>query len=206
MNALTLVFIIVLAVSAVIRGWLTGRQIQHVRQHRNTVPQAFSASIDLPAHQKAADYTVTKNRFSLSGTALDLVLALLWTVGGGLALLDTAWRHANINLLTTGVLVIGSYALINALIGLPLGVYSTFVIEACFGFNRTSVKTYVMDMAKMLLLAVILGVPLLYAVLFLMERAGQLWWLYVWILWLAFSLAVTWAYPVLIAPLFNKFS
>ncbi|MGH8307550.1 MAG: M48 family metallopeptidase [Gammaproteobacteria bacterium] len=206
MNALTLVFIIALAVSAVLRGWLTGRQIQHVRRHRDTVPQVFSASIELPAHRKAADYTVTKNRFSLIGTALDLVLTLLWTVGGGLALLDTAWHHANINLLTTGVLVIGSYALINVLIELPLGVYSTFVIEARFGFNRTSVKTYVMDMAKMLLLAVILGVPLLYAALFLMEHAGQLWWLYVWILWLAFSLAITWAYPVLIAPLFNKFS
>ncbi|MGH8282315.1 MAG: M48 family metallopeptidase [Gammaproteobacteria bacterium] len=206
MNALTLVFIIALAVSAAIRGWLTGRQIQHVRRHRDIVPQAFSASIALPAHQKAADYTVTKNRFSLIGTALDLVLALLWTIGGGLALLDTVWRHANINLLTTGVVVIGSYALINALIELPLGVYSTFVIETRFGFNRTSVKTYFTDMAKMLLLAVILGVPLLYAVLFLMQRAGQLWWLYVWLLWLAFSLAITWAYPVLIAPLFNKFS
>ncbi|MGH8415575.1 MAG: M48 family peptidase, partial [Gammaproteobacteria bacterium] len=74
MNALTLVFIIALAVSAVLRGWLTGRQIQHVRRHRDTVPQVFSASIELPAHRKAADYTVTKNRFSLIGTALDLVL------------------------------------------------------------------------------------------------------------------------------------
>ncbi|MGH8398412.1 MAG: M48 family metallopeptidase [Gammaproteobacteria bacterium] len=206
MNALTLVFIIALVVSAVLRSWLTGRQIQHVRRHRDAVPQVFSANIELPAHQKAADYTIAKNRFSLIGAALDPVLALLWTIGGGLALLDTAWRHADINLFTTGVLVIGSYALINALIELPLGLYSTFVIETRFGFNRTSVKTYFTDMAKMLLLAVILGVPLLYAVLFLMQRAGRLWWLYVWILWLAFSLTITWAYPVLIAPLFNKFS
>ncbi|MGA9851691.1 MAG: M48 family metallopeptidase [Gammaproteobacteria bacterium] len=206
MNVLTLIFTIALAISAAVRGWLTGRQIRHVQRHRDTVPEAFSASIELPVHQKAADYTVTKTYFSLAGTALDLVLALLWTVGGGLALLDTAWRHAHINLLTTGVLVIASYALINALIELPLSAYSTFGIETRFGFNRTSAKTWLLDRLKMLLLAAVLGVPLLYAVLFLMDRSGQLWWLYVWILWLAFSMALTWAYPIFIAPLFNKFS
>lgn len=206
MNALTVIFIIALAASAMVRGWLTGRQIQHVRRHRDAVPEAFSASIDLLIHRKAADYTVTKSRFSLIGMALDLALALLWTVCGGLALLDRDWRYADLDVLTTGVLVIGSYALINALIELPLGVYSTFGIEARFGFNRTRMKTYVLDILKLLLLAIILGVPLLYAVLWLMGRSGQLWWLYVWILWLGFSLIITWAYPVLIAPLFNKFS
>ena len=123
-----------------------------------------------------------------------------------MALLDRDWRYADLDVLTTGVLVIGSFALINALIELPLGVYSTFGIEARFGFNRTRMKTYVLDILKLLLLAIILGVPLLYAVLWLMGRSGQLWWLYVWILWLGFSLIITWAYPVLIAPLFNKFS
>ncbi|MGB9428750.1 MAG: M48 family metallopeptidase [Gammaproteobacteria bacterium] len=206
MNLLTVVFILALAVSASIRGWLTGRQILYVHRHRGAVPEAFSSSIDLPAHRKAADYAVAKSRFSLIGSALDLALALLWTIGGGLALLDTAWRHTGLNLLTTGVLVIGSYALINALIGLPAGMYSTFGIEARFGFNRTRLSTYFLDMLKMALLAVILGVPLLYAALWLMARSGRLWWLYVWILWMGFSLIITWAYPVLIAPLFNKFS
>lgn len=102
--------------------------------------------------------------------------------------------------------MIGSFALINAAIELPLGAYSTFGIEARYGFNRTRVKTYLLDILKLLLLAVILGVPLLYAVLWLMQRSGRLWWLYVWILWLGFSLLITWAYPVIIAPLFNKFS
>ena len=206
MNALTIIFIIALTVSAVLRVWLTDRQIMYVGRHRNTVPEAFSTSIEPAAHCKAADYAIAKSRFSLIGLALDLVLALLWTIGGGLALLDGAWRHVGINLLNTGVLVIASYVLINALIELPLSVFSTFGIEARFGFNRTRIKTYVLDLLKLMLLAAILGVPLVYAALWIMSRSGQLWWLYVWVLWLSFSLVLTWAYPVLIAPLFNKFS
>ncbi len=206
MNTLTWIFIIALCISAALRGWLAGRQIRHVRRKRVRVPDAFVGGIELAAHQKAADYTVSKTRFSLLGLALDLALALLWTLGGGLALLDAFWRQADLNLLNTGVLVIGSFALINAAIELPLGAYSTFAIEARYGFNRTRVKTYLLDLFKLLLLAVVLGVPLLYAVLWLMQRSGRLWWLYVWALWLGFSLLITWAYPVIIAPLFNKFS
>ena len=206
MNALTIIFIVALTLSAVMRAWLLGRQIQHVGRHRDEVPQAFIASIEPAAHSKAADYAIAKSRFSLFGLALDLILALLWTIGGGLSLLDGAWRHAGINLLNTGVLVIASYTLINAMLGLPLSIYSTFGIETHFGFNRTRVRTYLLDLAKLILLATILGAPLLYAALWLMDTMGFLWWLYVWMLWLGFSLTLTWAYPALIAPLFNKFS
>lgn len=206
MNTLTIIFIITLTLSAVMRAWLIGRQIRHVSRCRDSVPEAFINAIDPASHRKAADYTVAKSRFSLTGLALDLLLALLWTIGGGLALLDGAWRSMDLNPLNMGVLVISSYALINALIGLPLNVYATFIIEARFGFNRTRVRTYLLDLLKLMLLAVMLGVPLLFAALWLMNSSGQLWWLYVWMLWLGFSLALTWAYPVLIAPLFNKFS
>ncbi len=206
MNALTIIFIVTLTLSAVMHAWLLGRQIQHVGRNRDKVPQAFVASIDPAAHHKAADYAIAKSRFNLIALALDLLLAMLWTIGGGLEWLDGAWRHLGISLLNTGVLVIASYALINAVIGLPLNVYSTFGIETRFGFNRTRVKTYLLDLAKIILLATILGAPLLYAALWLMNTTGTLWWLYVWILWMGFSLALTWAYPALIAPLFNKFT
>jgi STE24 endopeptidase len=206
MNALTIIFILALSLSAAMRAWLLGRQIQHVGRHRDKVPQVFIANIDPAAHSKAADYAIAKSRFNLIGLALDLILALLWTIGGGLEWLDGSWRHAGMNLLNTGVLVIASYIIINALIGLPLSIYSTFGIESRFGFNRTRVNTYLLDMAKLIMLATILGAPLLYAALWLMDTTGSLWWLYVWMLWLGFSLTLTWAYPTLIAPLFNKFT
>ena len=206
MPILTPLFVAALVIALAVRVWLAGRQLHHVRLHRDEVPQPFATDIPLPAHRKAADYTAAKVRLSLYSMGLDFVLVLVWTLGGGLATLDDAWRGLELGPLNTGVLVVGSFVLLNAAIGLPLSIYSTFGVEADFGFNRTTVRTYLLDMAKALLLSVLLGVPLLYAALALMGRAGHLWWLYVWALWFGFSLFMTWAYPKFIAPLFNKFS
>ncbi|HEY3859123.1 MAG TPA: M48 family metallopeptidase [Gammaproteobacteria bacterium] len=206
MNPLSLVFVTALSVALLLRLWLSLRQTRHVRRHRDAVPAPFAADIDLAAHQKAADYTVAKGKLGRFSLVLDFAVVLIWTLGGGLSALDDAWRGAGLSAINTGVLVIASFAVLNGLIGLPLSLYSTFGIEAEFGFNRTTWRTWVMDFCKMLLLAVVLGLPLLYAALALMQKAGKLWWLYLWALWFGFSLALTWAYPKLIAPLFNKFS
>jgi STE24 endopeptidase len=206
MNPLSFLFAAALSVALLLRLWLSLRQTRHVRRHRDAVPAPFAADIDIAAHRKAADYTVAKGKLGRIGLVLDFVVVLIWTFGGGLTALDDAWRGMGLNMLNTGVLVIGSFAVVNGLIGLPLGLYSTFGIEAEFGFNRTTWRTWIMDLAKMLLLALLLGVPLLYAALALMQKAGHLWWLYLWALWFGFSLSLTWAYPKFIAPLFNKFS
>lgn len=206
MNALTAAFVAALCLSLALRAWLGIRQMRYVTRHRDAVPAPFSADIGLPAHRKAADYTVAKGRLGLISLALDFMLVLVWTLGGGLTALDDAWRTLELGHLGTGVLVIGSFTLINGLIALPLGLYSTFGIEADFGFNRTTWRTYVLDILKALLLMTVLGVPLLYAALWLMGRSGGFWWLYVWALWFGFSLFITWAYPKFIAPLFNRFS
>ena len=206
MNPLSLIFVVALTLALVLRLWLSLRQTRHVLGHRDAVPAPFAADIGLDAHRKAADYTVAKGRLGRVSLLLDFAVVLIWTLGGGLTALDGLWRGATFGPLTIGVLVIGSFAIINALIGLPLSLYSTFGIEADFGFNRTTWRTWVLDLVKSTLLAVVLGMPLLYAALALMKRAGGLWWLYVWALWFGFSLFLTWAYPKFIAPLFNKFS
>ena len=206
MNPLSLVFIVALSVALLLRLWLSLRQARHVRAYRDQVPAPFAADIDLAAHRKAADYTVAKGKLGRLSLVLDFVVVLIWTLGGGLTALDDLWRDLGLSTLNTGVLMIGSFAVVNALIGLPLSLYSTFGIEAEFGFNRTTWRTWVMDLLKVLLLALALGLPLLYAALTLMQKAGNLWWLYLWALWFGFSLALTWAYPKFIAPLFNKFS
>src|SRR5262249_17408530 len=125
---------------------------------------------------------------------------------GGLATLDDAWRRFQFGPIGTGLLVLSSFTLINMLVSLPLSLYSTFGIEAEFGFNRTTARTYMLDLVKTLFVSALLALPLAWAALELMANAGEHWWLYVWALWFAFSLVLTWAYPVLIAPLFNKFS
>ncbi len=206
MNLLSVIFVVALAVALSLRLWLSLRQTRYVRQHRDEVPGPFAADIDLAAHRKAADYSVAKGKLGRVSLVLDLAVVLIWTLGGGLAALDDAWRGLGLSTLNAGVLVIASFTVVNGLIGLPLSLYSTFGIEAEFGFNRTTWRTWSMDLCKMLMLALLLGVPLLYAALALMQKAGQLWWLYLWALWFGFSLALTWAYPKFIAPLFNKFS
>jgi len=205
MHIFTWVFLIVLVLGTVLQWWLGRRQQQHVLQHRDTVPNAFQASIDLSAHQKAADYTVAKNQLGQYLLFLDAVILLIWTLGGMLNWLDLSWRSLGWSELWTGVAVMFSVLLMGSVLELPSSYYRTFVLEKHFGFNRSTHKIFIMDWLKSVLLLFVLGVPLLGLVLWLMGNAGDWWWLWVWLVWTGFSLFMMWAYPAFIAPLFNKF-
>jgi len=201
----TLFFLFMLVLSSLARLWLSFRQVKHITRHRARVPEAFADKISLQDHQKAADYTIAKVRFGRWPMAYDIALLLIWTLGGGLDWLDQSLRAQAYSPVVTGILVIFSYTVISALLDLPFSIYSTFVIEQRFGFNRTSARTFIIDIIKGGALAVLLGVPLIYIVLFLMEQAGSAWWLYTWLVLTAFSILMMWAYPTWIAPIFNKF-
>jgi STE24 endopeptidase len=205
MHSFTILFLAMLALSLVIRTWLSQRQISHIMAHRASVPDAFEGKIKLEEHQKAADYTVTKTRFGRLPMLYDAGLLLIWTLGGGLDWLDQAVIAAGYSPIMTGIIVILAFMLISSLLELPFSIYTTFVIEQRFGFNRTTVRTFVIDIIKGGALALILGVPLLWIILWLMEKSGELWWIYAWIVWTSFSLFIMWVYPTLIAPVFNKF-
>ncbi len=206
MSWLTVVFVFFILGGAAIELWLSRRQEATVARLRGAVPPPFAASISGAEHAKAADYTIAKLRFARVGTVLDLALTLVLTLGGGIAALDALWRHTGLAQPWLGVVVIGSCALVMQLISLPLAVWRTFVLEARFGFNRTTPALFIADLGKGVALAVLLGGPLLVATLVLMERAGRWWWLWAWVLWLAFMFLMTWAWPAFIAPLFNRFS
>ena len=199
-------FVLLLAASTLTRSWLNQRQVAAVLRHRDEVPGAFRAQIDLASHQKAADYTVASARVSRWDTLLDAAVALLLTLGGGLSAIDRAWQAAHLPAVWHGTAVVLSTFLLVSLIGLPLSIWRTFGVEARFGFNRTTVALFVADLFKGLLLGLALGGPLLFVILFLMQRSGALWWLYAWFVWVGFTVLITWAYPSFIAPLFNKFT
>lgn len=205
MHSFTLIFIGMLALSLVMRFWLAHRQIAHIKAHRASVPEAFVDKISLDDHQKAADYTVAKTQFGRIPLFYDAGLLLLWTLGGGLEWLDQATIGLGLSPIMTGIVVMLSFFLVSSLLELPFSIYSTFVIEERFGFNRTTVKTFITDMIKGAILALALGVPLLWVILWLMEQSGELWWVYAWLVWTAFSLLIMWIYPTIIAPIFNKF-
>lgn len=203
----TLAFVAALAVSVALRVWLALRQRGHVAAHRETVPFDFAASIALADHRKAADYTLAKLRLSLAALAAETALLLAFTLGGLLDLLDRFWFGALAERgYAHGLALFASVAVIGFLVDLPFALYRTFVVEARFGFNKMTWRTVMADFAKQALLAVVIGVPLLLAVLWLMSAMGERWWLFVWLFWLGFNLLVMLVYPTLIAPLFNKFS
>jgi STE24 endopeptidase len=172
---------------------------------RSQVPVEFATDVPLDAHQKAADYTNAKIRICAIAVLVEAGVALLITVGGGLALVDDYLRARGLVGLTLGLAVIGAIAAISTLIGWPLSIYQTFVIEKRFGFNRTTWPLYLTDRVKGLILALLLGAPLLAAILWLMREAGRWWWLDAWVVWFAFNLVLLWAYPAFIAPWFNRF-
>lgn len=206
MHYFTLIFLSFLIASIVVRLWLSQRQINHIQRHQNQVPPAFIDKIKLEDHQKAADYSCTKLRVGRVSLAWESLWLLFWTIGGGLNLIDQWWADYNLSPLLGGIAVIATLNIIIALLDMPITLYNTFIIEERFGFNRTTLKTWLMDLVKTSLLVVILGIPLIAAILWIMNQAGEYWWLYAWMVWITFSLLMIWAWPAFIAPLFNRFS
>lgn len=205
MNTFTVIFLLTLAAGTLLRWWLARRQLKSVAEHRDRVPEDFSESISLETHQHAADYTRVRTRMGMFELGVTALLLLVWTIGGGIDLLNGAWMASGLSPVLAGTGLLLSAFLIMGLLEMPFDAYRTFVIEERFGFNRTSLRLFLTDAVKQAVLLVAIGAPIVALVLWLMAHAGELWWLYVWIVWMAFSLVLTWAYPAVIAPLFNKF-
>lgn len=201
----TLFFLLAFALTLAARLWLKLRHIRFIAAHRNAVPADFATRIPLAAHQKAADYTVDRNKTVIFTTILDAVLLLILTLGGGLAWLHDFWA-ARQDGLSYGLAMIFSLMLLSGILDLPVSLYRQFVIEARYGFNRMTLGLFFADLAKQTLLGIAIGTPLILAVLWLMGAMGTYWWLYVWVFWSAFNLLAMFVYPTWIAPLFNKFS
>lgn len=202
---LTLCFVLALVVSSMMKIWLTSRQIRHVARHRNAVPPAFAQAIPLSTHQKAADYTVAKARTGMVELMAGTALLLAWTLLGGLSLLNASLLKSLGGGMGQQLALVGSFALISGLADLPLTLYQTFVIEERFGFNRMTLKLWLIDLIKSSLISVIIGLPIVWLILQLMHAAGSVWWLWAWGAWTALNVLLLLVYPTFIAPFFNKF-
>jgi STE24 endopeptidase len=206
MNAFAVFFVAALLISTGVRLWLASRHVRHIVRNRNAVPPAFSHDIDLAAHQKAADYSAAKTRLNIKALAFDAAVLLVLTFGGGLQAIDNLAAAVFPSGILRGVGFIAMLAITFAVIELPFDLYRTFGIESRFGFNKMTLGMFFGDLAKQAAVGTVLGLPLLFAVLWLMAGMGELWWLYVWLLAIAFMLFVQFIAPSVIAPLFNKFA
>ena len=203
---LTVIFILAVIGGTALQLWLSGRQVTAVASHRAHVPEPFGSQISSSDHAKAADYTIATVRFRRIETVFDAAVLLALTVGGGLDAIDTLWRRTGWSQPWLGTAVILTLLCVTGALGLPFALWRTFRLEARFGFNRLTPRLFIVDRLKSLLLAGVIGIPAVLVVLSLMERAGPTWWLWAWVLWLGLMLVMSWAWPVLIAPLFNTFT
>ena len=205
METFSLLFVLALILSLIIQLWLTNRQTNAIAANRANVPDAFAEQITLEQHQKAADYTTAKLRINKVELFYGALLLLAWTLGGGLELIDSLVRDYNYGEIVTGLIVIFGVMFISGIIDLPFTLYRTFKIEQRFGFNRMTAVQFIKDMLMQTALTLVLAVPLIGGILWLMQDASPLWWIYVWAVLLSFGLLISWIYPTFIAPLFNKF-
>lgn len=205
MNFFTFLFLIVLAASFFLEEWLSRRQVEHVQRHRNAVPDAFQNAIPLESHQKAADYTVDKSHLNKIERIVSVVLLGLFTLGGGIAALQSFWNGFSVSPVWNGVALILSTLILMQIFELPLSLYQTFVIEERYGFNKTTPKQFAQDWGLQLALSIVLGGGILAIVLWVMRSTGNGWWFLAWIVLMGFSVLMSWIFPTFIAPLFNRF-
>jgi STE24 endopeptidase len=186
--------------------WLASRHIQHILRHREAVPEQFAAKIPLAAHQKAADYTVAKTKLKITLLVVNAVVLVGFTLMGGLQWLSEVLSPTFGVGIAYQLALVAAVSIISSLIDLPIDYYKQFTLEERFGFNKMTPGLFFSDLIKHSVVGAAIGLPLLWVTLTLMEKSGDLWWLYAWLLWCGFQLFMIAFYQSLIAPLFNKFT
>jgi len=203
MNTWLLTILLIILVSCLLD---LAAAILNIRALSADLPQEFADVCTPSAYQTSQDYTRCLTYTSLVQTAFSNLLTVAFIVFGGFNILDIWTRNLVHKELHIGLLFIGSLLLLSFLVGLPFSIYSTFIIEERFGFNRTTVQTFIFDILKGTLLVLILGGPLLASILWFFTHAGPHGWLFCWLGVILFSLGMQFIAPVIIMPMFNKFA
>jgi STE24 endopeptidase len=203
MNLIAVIILVTIAIDFILNAWADYLNLKTLRPD---VPEAFKGVYEPDQYRKSQQYLRVNTRFGWITGSLNVVLLLVFWFVKGFPLLDQWVRSWNLSPILSGLIFIGILGLVKAIVSLPFSIYGTFVIEERFGFNKTTWSTFVLDIFKGLLLAILLGTPLLAGVLAFFEYAGSFAWLYCWIAVTVYMLAVQFIAPTWIMPLFNKFS
>ncbi|MGK0367103.1 MAG: STE24 endopeptidase [Thermoproteota archaeon] len=199
------IFFLLFFLKLVFQLYLSFRNRRHIKQNSHAVPKRFEDVITLKDHKTAADYTVEKSNFASLNLLIDSAILLLWIPTGWLNQLDLWAISLGNGQIVTGLIFYACFSIISFLTSLPSTLYHTFILEEKYGFNKTTLKLFVSDLVKSTLLGILIIAPLIYGLLFIMEKLGSYWWFFAWIFITAFQFIIMWAYPTFIAPLFNKF-
>ena len=206
MQPFAIIALVLILARAIAELWLSRLNQRHVRGHANEVPPAFRGIIDETTYRRSVDYTLAKSRFGDIANVFDVVLLIAVLFSGVLpwAFARFSASFGSSTLALAGFLFITGVVL--SILALPFAWYAQFKLEERFGFNTTSVKTWLLDRVKGFLLTLLLGYPLLALVLKLIEWTGANWWLWASAVVIAFQLLMLLVAPAVIMPLFNKFT
>lgn len=204
-NFFTHFFLTALFIKIIITAVLDRRYIYHLEKHRNHVPLKFKDQITLEEHQKACDYHIEKSRSHEFFKIFDVAFLLILTLHGGLEFIHRLALTISSHWSITGVIFFGLITLMSFLVHFPKSLYFTFFIEEKYGFNKMTIKSMLIDLLKATFLLVLLGGPILWILLFIMEKLGTYWWLYAFAFLSIIQFFMMILYPKFIAPIFNKF-
>ncbi|MGH6836154.1 MAG: M48 family metallopeptidase [Methylocella sp.] len=202
---ISIAIILAIVLSGALGISLMYRQAAAVAAHREQVPDEFAGWISIEEHRRAAAYTMARTRLAIAETVFDTALAVLWLI----VLLDPLYASVAQFIapgISRAVTVVVAFALIERVLDLPFSIYSTFGLEARFGFNRATPLMFLRDRIKGVALAALLGAPLLYGFFFVLREVPDYWWLIGWVGLMGLMIAMSVIYPAVIAPLFNKFT
>ena len=202
MNFIAIIILCAIGVDFILNLAADGLNLKHLRSE---LPHAFEGVYEPERYRKSQQYLKVNTQFGWVTSAFNLCLILVFWFAGGFPLLDKWVRTFELGPVLNGLIYIGVLVLLKAVLSLPFSVYATFVIEERFGFNKTTWQTYVMDLLKGLIVALLLGTPLLAAILVFFQYAGPYAWWYCWIGVTLYMLVVQFIAPTWIMPLFNKF-
>ena len=180
--------------------------IANLKQLSPEIPESFKNVYDAENYAKSQEYLKVNTKFDWWVSSLDLILILCFWFGHGFSYLDSWVRSYQLGPVWSGLLFISCLGLLKLVLSVPFSVYSTFVIEERFGFNKTTVKTFILDFIKSFILSIVLGGPLLAGILYFFEFAGSDAWWYCWLVVTVFVIIIQFIAPTWIMPLFNKFT
>lgn len=203
MNFIAIIILVTILSEFILNGL---SDVLNLRMLRDELPEEFRGMYDVDKYRKSQEYLKVNTRFGWLTSTFDLIVILVLWFGKGFPFLDHWVRSWHLGPVFTGLMYIGMLVLFKAILSLPFNIYSTFVIEERFGFNKTTWKTYVADILKSLFLTIVLGTPLLIGVLGFFEYTGPNAWWYCWIAVTIFMIVIQFIAPTWIMPLFNKFN
>jgi STE24 endopeptidase len=204
-NVLLLVFLVLFLLRSATQYYLHGLNLAHLRQYGTTVPPVFQDTVSQETLKKISAYTIDSDHFHMGASLIHQGLYLVVLLSGFLPWLMKAIRSWGFGLIVEGLIFFAILSLLSNLSHIPFGLYDTFVIEERYGFNRMTLRMWISDLLKSVIIQFLLGGLILWLLLTLVIHGGGAWWVWAWILVGGFELMMLWLYPVVIAPLFNKF-